>query len=55
MLLDVSATVSRCYDSWGGGGGIKKVHRERLRPEVQTLSLSCTMFDRNGNPFIYLP
>ena len=40
----------------GGGGGLYsiKFYKGRLRPEVQTLTLSCTNFYQNGTPFIYL-
>ena len=47
---------------WGGGRGgegweeIQKGYiRERRRLEVQILTLLCTIFDRKGNSFIYLP
>ena len=38
----------------GGGGYSTKFYTGRLRPEVQTLTLLCTIFDRKGTPFIYL-
>ena len=36
------------------GGYCTKFYTGRLRPEVQTLTLLYTIFDRKGNPFIYL-
>ena len=30
------------------------VYMGRLRPEVQTITLSCTIFHEKGTPFIYL-
>ena len=51
----------RCYTRLhlGGGGGGRgystKLHIGRLLPEVQPLTLSLTIFDRKGTPFIYLP
>ena len=39
----------------GGGGHSTKFMTERLHPEVQTLTLLHTIFDRKGNSFIYLP
>ena len=30
------------------------VYTERLRPEVQTITLLCTIFHKKGIPFIYL-
>ena len=38
----------------GGGGVLNNVYTGMIRPKVQTLTLSCTMFDRNGTPFTYL-
>ena len=36
------------------GGYSKKFYTGRLCPEVQPLTLSCTIFQENGTPFIYL-
>ena len=40
----------------GGGGGVfdKVLYGERLRPEVQTLTLLYTIFETTGIPFVYL-
>ena len=38
----------------GGGGYSTKFYMERLRPEVQTLTLLYTIFERKGTPFVYL-
>ena len=38
----------------GGGGYSTKVYMRRLRPEVQPLNLSYTIFDGKGTPFVYL-
>ena len=38
----------------GGGGYSTNVYTERLRPEVQPLSLLNTIFHEKGNPFVYL-
>lgn len=37
-----------------GGGYTTKFYMRRLRPEVQTLTLLYTIFDRKGIPFVYL-
>ena len=34
----------------GGGGYSTKFYMGRLRPELQTLILLCTIFDRKGTP-----
>ena len=39
----------------GGGGGSTKFYTGRLCPEVQPLTLLCTIFDRKVTPFVYLP
>ena len=38
----------------GGGWYTTKFNMRRLRPEVQTLTLLYTIFDRKGIPFVYL-
>ena len=39
----------------GGGGGVSKnFYTGRLRPEVQPLTLLCTIFHEKGTPFVYL-
>ena len=39
----------------GEKGALNKVLYGRLRPEVQPLTLSYTIFDRKGTRFVYLP
>ena len=36
------------------GGTRQSFYTERLRPEVQTLTLLLTILDRKGTPFVYL-
>ena len=38
----------------GGGGYLAKFYTEGLRPEVQTLTILYTIFERKGTPFLYL-
>ena len=38
-----------------GGEHSTKFYTETLRPEVPTLTLLYTIFDRKGIPFAYLP
>ena len=38
----------------GGGGYSTKFYTGWLRPEVQTLTLLYTIFERKGTPFVYL-
>ena len=38
----------------GGGGYSTKFHTERLRPEVQPLTLLYTIFGRKATPLVYL-
>ena len=38
----------------GPGGYLTKFYTGRLRPEVQTLILLYTIFERKGTPFVYL-
>ena len=40
---------------YGPVGYSAKFYMGRLRPEVQTLTLLCTIFDRKGTPFAYFP
>ena len=70
MSITSGCAVYQTRSSMGGGGGGEgghstKFYTERLRPEVQTLTLLYTIFDRkgtpcripsteNGTPFIYL-
>ena len=35
-------------------GFATKVYKERIRPEVQSLTLLYTIFDRKGTPWLYL-
>ena len=37
-----------------GGGYLTKYYTGRLRPEVQTLTLLYTIFERKSTPFVYL-
>ena len=37
-----------------GGGYSTKFYTGRLRPEVQTLTLLYTIFERKGTPSVYL-
>ena len=36
-------------------GHSTKFYTGRLHPEVQTLTLLCTICDRKGTPFVHLP
>ena len=38
----------------GGGTQLANVYTGRLRPEVQPLTLSHTIFHKKGTPFVYL-
>ena len=38
----------------GGGGVMEKILAGRCHPKVQPITLLCTIFDRNGAPFVYL-
>ena len=38
----------------GGGGYSKKLYTGRFLPEVHSLTLLYTIFDREGSPFVYL-
>ena len=53
------ATLNMLTTRGGGGGGKRghstKFYTGRLHPEVQTLTLLYTIFDRKGTLFIYLP
>ena len=70
VLVQMKKQVSalRCFGNCflvlrpggGGEGYLKNVYTGRLHHEVQTLTLLCTMFDRNGissvgngTPFTY--
>ena len=39
----------------GGGGHSTKFYTGRFHPEVQTLTLLCTITDRKGTPFVRSP
>ena len=40
----------------GRGGGVpKKINTEKLRPEVQPLTLLYNIFGRKDTPFVYVP
>ena len=38
-----------------GGGALNKVLYGKAPPELQTITLLYTIFDRKGTPFVYLP
>ena len=38
----------------GGGGYSKKLYTGRFLPEVHSLTLLYTIFDREGSPFVHL-
>ena len=47
--------VCVCVRGGGGGSLHSFIYKGRLHPEVQSLTLLYNIFDREGNPFIYLP
>ena len=55
--LNLAATVSESKSSFysPGGGGGALFYTERLRLEVQTLTLLYTTFDGKGTPVVYFP
>ena len=42
-----------CRREVGRGLNPVKLYTGRFRPELQLLTLLCTMFDRKGTPFVY--
>ena len=58
-FIDDQVSLSKARGLGGGGGGVgwhsTKFYTRRLRPEVQTITLLYTIFDRKGTPFVYLP
>ena len=49
--------VSDCWSGGGGAGGegySTKFYTDRVLREVQSITLSCTTFDRKGRCLVYL-
>ena len=57
-FIDDQISLSKARGLGGGGGGgwhSTKFYTRRLRPEVQSITILYTIFDRKGTPFVYLP
>ena len=53
-MTAVNQTKTRSTPGGGREGYSTKICMGMLRPEVQTLTILQTVFDRRGNPFMYL-
>ena len=53
-IMNVVQFKPAIYMERGGEEYSKNVYTERLHPEVQSLTILCTIFDRKGPPFFHI-